>query len=149
MKLEDVPQDAAILDRWQEIAYAIDENGNYSLIPSSGWEPANLANIQAWEIIREELDEALELIHSGKASPLYFHMVLNQMDAGLLARYAEIGRWRVKRHLRPVGYAGLKQELKQRYASLFNITPEALDQVPQVPELPVPTISDQSKDQNR
>jgi len=137
MRKEDVPQDAAILDSWHEITYAVDEQGNYVLAPSAGWDPANLANVQAWQLIAEEIEKALDKIRFEGASPLIFHMVRNQMDAGLLARYVGLPRWRVKRHLRVKHYAQLSADLRARYAALFKLPVAALDQIPERVELPI------------
>jgi hypothetical protein len=136
---DDVPQDAGILDRWNEICYAVDDDGRYVLAPSAGWDPANAANIQAWEAIAAEIEEALDRIGKGEASPLLFHMARNQMDVGLLARYMRLPRWRVRRHLKLRHYRGLGDDLRRRYASVFGIDPGQLDQVPDRVELPVST----------
>lgn len=136
MKREDVPQDAAILGQWHEIAYALDEQGRYVLAPSAGWDAANVANLQAWEMIAEDVEQAVEAVRCGKASPLVFHMARFQMDLGLLARYAGMARWRVKRHLRPEVYVRLKPELRARYARVFSVSIEDLDVVPEKPAHP-------------
>lgn len=137
MRQEQVPQDAAILDQWHEIAYAIDEQGRYVLTPSAGWDAANLVNLQAWQTIAEEITAALAQIDKGEASPLLFHMARNQMDVGLLAAYAGLARWRVRRHLQPKSYRKLSPALRARYAQLFRVEPEELDRLPERVELPV------------
>lgn len=137
MRKKDVPQDAVILDQQSAISYAVDDQGRYVLTPSAGWNPSNLANIQAWQLIAEEIEAALIEIRSGKSSPLLFHMVRNQMDTALLARYVHLSRWRVKRHLQPKHYQKLTAELRERYAVVFRISEEALDTLPEQVELPV------------
>lgn len=137
MRKEQVPQDAAILDQWHEIAYAVDEQGRYVLAPSAGWDPANRANLQAWQTIAEEIAAALEQINRGEGSPLLFHMARHQMDVGLLAAYAGLARWRVRRHLQPKHYRKLSPALRGRYAELFRVEPEQLDRLPERIELPV------------
>ncbi len=139
MKEQDVPQDAALFEQWREIFYATDAEGNYVLVPSRGWDPANLANIQAWDVIREELEQALDEIRAGRFSPLYYHMLRFQMNAGLLAGYVGLSRWRVKRHLRPAGYAKMKQDARENYCRLFNLPEGGLDLLPERPQLPVAT----------
>lgn len=141
MRRDEVPQDAAILEHWHEIAYAVDEDGTYVLVPSAGWESSNLVNIQAWEAIGAQIKHALEEINSGVASPLRYHMERNQMDVGLLARYVRLARWRVKRHLKPRSYAALNPELRARYAAVFQIPVEYLDRVPAQVELPVESLN--------
>ncbi|MCA1797178.1 MAG: hypothetical protein LC645_06505 [Geobacteraceae bacterium] len=139
MYRDEVPQDGAILEQWHEIAYAVDEEGNYVLVPSAGWEPSNLVNVQAWELIAAQVSRALEQIHRGEASPLLYHMERNQMDVGLLARYVGMSRWRVKRHLKPRPYAALKPEVRARYADVFRIPPHKLEELPARVEWPVET----------
>lgn len=137
MHKEDVPQDAAILEQQSAISYAVDDQGHYVLTPSAGWDPSNLVNRQAWQLIAEEIEAALVEIRTGQSSPLLFHMVRNQMDVALLARYVHLSRWRVKRHLQPKYYQKLTGELRQRYAAVFRISESALDILPERVELPV------------
>ena len=137
MRRDEVPQDAALFGQWREIAYAVDDSGNYVLAPCAGWDPANLANLQAWEVIAEAAEAALVQIAAGRRSPLAYHMALAQMDVALLARYAGLPRWRVRRHLRPGVWRRLKPALRQRYATVFRLPAEVLDRLPARPELPV------------
>lgn len=136
MNQTDVPQDEAILEQWHEITYAVNEAGNYVLIPSSGWDTSNVANYQAWQLIAEEIIAALREIRRGTASPLLVHMVRNQMDIGLLASYVGLSRWRVRRHLRACHYRKLSVKLRKRYADLFRIPLAALDLIPEQVEVP-------------
>ncbi len=130
MKKNEVPQDKGILGHWHEIRYAVDDDGRYVLCPSSGWEPANIANQQAWELIRKQVEEVLKKIEAGELSPLAYHMTKNQMDEGLLAKYAGISCWRVKRHLRPSVFKRLRKSVLERYARVFDIPPEELSTIP-------------------
>jgi hypothetical protein len=131
MKVNEVPQDRGMITgSVSEICYAVDENGRYILASSAGWEPKNTANAQAWELIRTEVTATLKKIRSGRLSPLAFHMVNNQMNPGLLARYAGCSRLRVWWHLRPGGFRRLTPRMRQRYADIFEIDTAALDAVP-------------------
>lgn len=130
MRKSDVPQDAVLFDGGHEIAYALDEDGRYVLVPCAGWEPANTANLQAWEVIAEAAAAALRGIAAGTLSPLAYHMAVHQMDVGLLATYARLARWRVRRHLRPAVWRRLRPALRERYAAVFRMAPEELDRVP-------------------
>lgn len=132
MKIEDVPQDKGMIDNdtLREICYAVDPEGRYVLAQSAGWEPKNVANGQAWELIRETVLAALSKIRAGKLSPLAYHMAKNQMNAGLLAKYVGYSRLRVWRHLRPAGFRRLTPDMLQRYAAVFDLEVDALQQVP-------------------
>jgi len=114
----------------KEICYAVDHEGHYVLAQSAGWEPKNIANDQAWEVIRHQLAAVVSKIDAGKLSPLAYHMVKNQMTPGLLARYAGCSWWRVRRHLKPSGFRKLSIDMQKRYADIFDITPEALGAIP-------------------
>jgi hypothetical protein len=133
MLKEEVPQDKDVLGDQREVCYAVDENGRYVLETSAGWEPANIANSQAWDAISQEIADIITRIRAGEMSPLAYHMAANQMDEKLLAEYTGLFRWQVRRHLRPGNFNGISQKLRERYASLFSITPEELMTVPDDP----------------
>jgi len=131
MKISEVPQDRGIVpEGLHEICYAVDADGNYVLANSAGWEPKNVANDQAWEIIKAQTAEALKGIHAGRLSPLAFHTAVNQMPVSLLSKYVRLNRWRVKRHLKQDVFKRLKPEILRRYADVFGITLEQLLEVP-------------------
>ena len=132
MKISEVPQERGIMpEDLHEVCYAVDEGGNYVLAESVGWEPKNIANEQAWEVIQAQVAKALEGIRIGRQSPLAFHMAANQMNTGLLAKYVRMNRWRVKRHLKADVFKRLKPEILKRYADVFEITVEQLVKIPQ------------------
>ena len=132
MKLREVPQQPGMItDGRREICYAVDDDGNYVMTGSAGWEPKNIANDQAWEIIRDQITETVRKVRSGKLSPLAFFMVSNQMSPALLARYVGFNRWRVQRHLKPSVFKKLKPEILRRYADLFDVPVENLHKVPE------------------
>lgn len=130
MKKTEVPQDKGVLKEWHNIQYALDEEGKYKLFKSSGWDPANTANYQAWDIIEESLAKTKKDVMAGKLSPLAYHMEKGLMDTKLLAKYSGKSRWRVKRHLRPDVFNRLPRTVLEEYASLFNISVEELQNVP-------------------
>ncbi|MEA1992550.1 MAG: hypothetical protein U9N58_10230 [Thermodesulfobacteriota bacterium] len=126
MRKKNVPQDGGILGRWHEISYAIDDDGRYVLAPSVGWEPANIANKQAWELISKQVADVIKRIQAQELSPLAYYMVKNQMDTDLLAKYVRLSRWRVRRHLKPAVFRCLKVSILERYAKIFNVSAEQL-----------------------
>ncbi len=126
MKKTEVPQDIGFSDGIKEISYAVDESGRYTMVQSMGWDAKTIANEQAWEVVEEKVSEQVRLIESGKRSPLSYYMTKNLMDAGLLASYAGVSRWRVKWHLTPSGFRRLSQDWLKRYADIFEITVEQL-----------------------
>lgn len=130
MKKEDVPQDEGIYGRWHGISYAVGEDGKYALIRSAGWEPANWANRQAWDLVEQEIAEVLDKVREDKLSPLAYHMTRNLMDVRLLSRHIGIARWRVKRHLRPDVFRRLDSAILERYARIFKMNVEQLMETP-------------------
>lgn len=133
MKLSEVPQDRGMIDedRLKEVCYAVDEDGSFVLAKSAGWEPKNIANDQAWDLINEQVKKTIAKIKSGKLSPLAYHMVRNQMGLGLLAKYIGFNRLRVWRHLKPAGFKRLKSEQVKRYAEIFGICVADLAKIPE------------------
>lgn len=131
MKIDDVPQDQGMInDGRQEVCYAVDEEGRYVMTGSAGWEPKNIANSQAWELIDIAARKALAKVRAGKASPLAYHMANHQMSVGLLAKYAEINYFKVWLHLKPGPFKRLTPDLLDRYAEAFGMTVQELTSVP-------------------
>ncbi|MCK5029555.1 MAG: helix-turn-helix domain-containing protein [Bacteroidales bacterium] len=127
MEKDKVPQDEGITGGVsREVQYAIDENGKYVKVMSTGWEPKNIVNDLAWEDIQEMVEIANEKIKSGKASPIMHFMAKTQMDVTLLSDYIELPKWKVKRHLKPKCFKKLKQEQIEKYAKIFEINVDEL-----------------------
>lgn len=138
MRKDQVPQDGCLLEGQREVCYAVDEAGRYVLAPSAGWEPKNVVNLQAWELIRDQVEAVLADIRAGRQSVLAYHMVRNQMDVGMLAAYVGLPRWRVRRHLKPAIFSRLKPQLLERYAATLKMPVAELCRLPENPELPLP-----------
>lgn len=130
MQKNDVPQDEALFDGKKEICYAVDESGRYVLAESAGWEPANIANLQAWEVIHADITAVLARVRAGEVSPLAYHMARHQMDAKLLAGYAGLFTWQVRRHMNPGPFGKLKPSRLERYATILKTTLEELCRIP-------------------
>ena len=130
MQKDDVPQDEALFDGMSEVCYAVDESGRYVLAESAGWEPANIANLQAWEVIRAEVAAVLARVRAGELSPLAYQMARNQMDAKLLSGYAGLYCWQVRRHMKPRPFGKLNPALLARYAAIFKISVAELCRIP-------------------
>lgn len=142
MREQDVPQDVGVLEENRVVAYAVDEQGNYCLKTTAGWEPVNEANRMAWDDIKEQLDEVRVKIESGKSSVLAYYMTHAQMDRSLLASYSGFSTWRVWRHLKPVPFKKLSTEDRQIYANLFGIPVAQLSQLPATDSLPTETTTE-------
>ena len=138
MRKDEVPQDEGIAEGLKEVTYAVDDDGSYALVPSIGWEPKNISNYQAWDIIFEQINTARRRVLAGEISPLAFHMARNQMDLSLLAQYMGMMRWRIKRHLKPKVFNRLHPEMIERYARLLKVTVKQLKDIRLVEDLQIP-----------
>ena len=128
MKKNEVPQDKSNLEsaNFKELCYAIDENGEYTTELSTGWDPKTIALNNAIEAINERISDSKQRVKDHKVSLLEYYMELHKMDLPILASYAGIWKWRVKRHFRPAIFKNLNNKTLQKYADVFDITIEEL-----------------------
>ncbi|WP_262247261.1 hypothetical protein [Parapedobacter soli] len=124
MNKDDVPQDDSSLAKKNvhELCYAVDEHGRYTAVPSRGWEAKTLALNESLKLIDERVAATKQAVAAGELSPIAYYMEIHRMDVPLLASYAGIHRWFVKRHFRPKRFAKLKDKTLQKYADVFGIT---------------------------
>ncbi len=115
----------------REVTYAVGADGRYEMVPSLGWEPKNVANEQAWELIEKEIEGAARDVRSGKSSPLAYHMVKNMMNERLLANYVGYSAWKVKQHLKPRVFDRLGPDILERYGDVLEISIEELRKIPE------------------
>ncbi len=127
MDRKSVPQDNGVFGQWHGINYAVDESGQYVLEKTSGWEPVNVANEQAWEAVEERITFIREKMEKGELSPIAYYMEKNLMDIKTLSGYTGISSWRVKRHLDAKVFRRLAPSLLERYAKVFCISVEQLE----------------------
>jgi len=128
VKKEEVPQDKGSLSekKLNELCYAVDENGNYTMVQSSGWDVKSIALDESMDLIRERIEQTKQEIAEGKLSPIVYFMELHKMDLPLLASYAGIHRWFVKRHFNPERFRKLSTGTLKKYADVFEISVEEL-----------------------
>lgn len=134
MKKHEVPQDDEGLqqDKFRDLCYATDEDGNYVTVHSSGWSPKNTAMKQAWEEINIKVNEAREAVLRKEKSMLAYHMEKNIMAIKLLSQYTGIPRRKVRKHLKPKYFDELDKETLAKYAETFNISIEELTDIKQL-----------------
>lgn len=123
MKKSEVPQDKSNLEsaNFKELCYAVDENGNYTTVNSSGWNPKTIALDNAIAEINERVENAKSKVLKQQTSPIEYYMELHKMDIPILASYVGIWKWRVKRHFKPNVFNKLSEKTLQKYATVFNI----------------------------
>ncbi|GGG82935.1 hypothetical protein GCM10007415_14870 [Parapedobacter pyrenivorans] len=124
MNKNEVPQDKGSLAKKNvhELCYAVDENGRYTAVPSSGWEAKTLALNESLKLIDERIAMTKSAVLAGELSPIAYYMELNRMDLPLLANYVGMHRWFVKRHFQPRRFDKLSTKTLQKYADVFGIT---------------------------
>ncbi len=131
MKKQDVPQDNNVtLDGERKAMYALDENGEYTVVPSSGWEVEETVTSMAVEYYKELADEALQQVRQGLASPLKYHMFARRFNVDTLAQTTGLFQWQVKRHLRPTIFSKLDNKMLMRYATAMGVSVEQLLSTP-------------------
>lgn len=132
MKIEDVPQDLKYLKGTviRDTDYAVDSEGRYRQVLSSGWEPKNLALDVIMEDIDEHCQEVLADVRAGKASPLAYHAARNLMELDLLADYAGFSKRTVRKHFLPEHFAALDEATLAIYADVLRITVDELKTIP-------------------
>ncbi len=128
MRKKEVPQDDAGLmeGKMRDLCYAVDENGKYVQVFSTGWEPKNEAMKQAWNEIREKVEHTRQKVLEGKVSPVAYYMEKNIMNISLLAQYLELPKRKVKKHLKPGVFRKLDKKILEKYAETFTITVDEL-----------------------
>lgn len=129
MKINEVPQDNEAFKGKSEVhklIYATNEDGSYTSVNSEGWEVENLATIQAWEAVLEDIKVIEQQVQSGKVSPIAYFMHKSLMELPVLAKYVGKWKWQVKRHFKPDVFARLDDNILNQYAKVFNITLQEL-----------------------
>lgn len=127
MKKDEVPQQTAKAFMGHSKAlYALDENGEYKIVPSAGWEAEEIVLDQAIAEYEQQAAAVLPKVKSGEASTLEYHMYQCRMDVLLLAQSTGYFQWRVRRHLRPEIFKKLSESKKQRYADALGLTVDQL-----------------------
>ncbi len=128
MKKQDLPQDESNLKsaNMTEVLYVTDENDNYTTANSIGWDAKKAALEESMELIGERIEEARQNVANGQASPIVYFMELNKMDLQVLAAYAGMWQWRVKRHTKPAIFRTLSGSVLKKYADAFGISVDEL-----------------------
>jgi len=128
MKKKDVPQhDEGLMEGHKlDLNYAVDEDGNYVTVSSSGWEPKNAAMRQAWDEVHEQVEKTRVQVANGKLSPIAYFMQKSLMDIKILAQYVGMTKRKIRRHLKPKYFKTLDRALLEKYAAVFEISIEEL-----------------------
>jgi hypothetical protein len=131
MKVHEVPQDITYYEGYKRACYALNEEGKYVIVSSSGWSAEEVVNGLAVAELEAKLEGVRQEVIRGEKSPLLYHMERRQMTPEILAKTAGIACFRVKRHFRPDIFAKLKSSVLDRYAKALAVTGQELVNVPQ------------------
>jgi hypothetical protein len=134
VKQDEVPQDDSFLDGHRKAAYAVDEKGNYVVVPSKGYEAEVAATAVALYEVDQAVQHAWEQVKRGEVSPLAYHFAVRQWPLSLAAAELGISRLRLWWHLKPGAFAGLSPAWKKRYCEALALTEAQLVTVPDAPE---------------
>jgi len=131
MKNSEVPQDKSNLKdaELKELCYAVDENGDYTTVNSTGWDPKTIALNNAIADINERIEVAKQRVLNNETSPIEYFMEVNKMDPTILASYVGMWKWRVKRHFKPKVFKKLSNKILQKYADVFEVSIEELKNI--------------------
>ena len=132
MKADEVPQDDNSIYRGQKRAvYATQKDGEYDVVPSSGWDVEEEATQQAVAELERLANEAYADCEAGEASPLVYHMYSKRLDLLSLSQATGLFQWRIKRHFRPAVFKKLSEKILERYADVMGLSIQEIKQLPQ------------------
>lgn len=110
----------------RELLYVKDEKGKYTTGLSTGWEVKKAALDNAWDDIKERVEEARKAVVNGEKSPVYYFMELRLMDLPVLSGYTGFWGFTIKRHMKPSVFKGLSDKKLSIYAKAFDVSLEEL-----------------------
>jgi hypothetical protein len=132
MDKQAVPQDnSPTYAGLRKMLYAVDERGNYTGVPSTGWDVEAFATQTAVSELDRLRIAAWQRARAGQTSALEFHMYRNRMELDTLSATTGIWRWRIRRHFDPARFSKLSTRMQARYAHAMGI---AIDELRVVPE---------------
>lgn len=138
MKKDEVPQDnSRTYGGESKLMYAVDKDGKYTGVSSSGWEVETYATVAAVEALEVQRNAALKRGLAGETSPLEYHMFDKRMDMATLTSSTGYGAWRVKRHLKPKIFNSLPDAKLAPYCEAMGIDLQTLKSLPEAsPDTP-------------
>ena len=131
MKVKEVPQDLKFFANSvvRDASYAIDDEGNYTMVQSDGWQVKHDAMDMALDILNEKCEPIRKQVLAGELSPLAYHLEKNIMEVGLFSKYTGVSKRMIKKHLKPENFKELDDTILLQYAEALRITVEELKTV--------------------
>jgi uncharacterized membrane protein len=132
VKINEVPQEGNNTHPGEHKAiYALDENGEYRLVPSAGWKVEEMFTTVAIDDMKKQTELAYSRVKDGVSSPLEYHMYKNRMDLVVLSQATGFFKWRIKRHFDPERFKKLSNKILNVYADAMGIPIEELKEIPE------------------
>ncbi|MBP7738378.1 MAG: hypothetical protein KA369_20555 [Spirochaetes bacterium] len=119
MKVKDVPQEGKRMLKSTLVHYAVNDEGDFVKVQSTGWNPGYYAHLNIHEEFMELAEQAKERVRNNQASPLEYFMYHAIQDVDGLAAFMGISKRKVKKHLTPEGFEKLSGEMLERYARVL------------------------------
>ncbi|HNY06563.1 MAG TPA: hypothetical protein PKL64_00595 [Bacteroidales bacterium] len=113
----------------RELFYSFSEDGKFQKRVDIHSEAEQTIIQQSWDVSNERTLDARQRVKIGKTSPLEYYMERKTLELGMLAKMVGFPKWKVRRHFKPRIYKRLKPEVLQKYADVFGIKPEELNNV--------------------
>ena len=109
----------------QMILYVEKENGKYGPMQTGSYITKNY--IDDYFLKRKNLEISLrKQVEQGEISPVKFFMVFEDLTLSELSARTKIPARKVKKHLLPVHFTKISEDLLNRYAIVFNISVDQL-----------------------
>jgi hypothetical protein len=128
MRKDEVPQDQDNLNEGKltKLYYATDTDGHYTQQNSIGSEVETVVMRQAWEVVNEQVQEALEKVRKNEASPILYFKEKNIMTWAIVAGYVSTFSFICWLHSKPFFFKRLSDKMLEKYAYAFRISIEDL-----------------------
>lgn len=131
MKKDDVPQDNSTTYQGQrKLLYAVDRDGRYQGVASSGWDVESFATQMAVDDLAQQTNDALKQAKAGLVSPLNYHMLKLRFDLTSLAQTTGYFEWQIKRHFKPRVFNNLSERKLAKYADVMKLSIDQLKKLP-------------------
>lgn len=112
----------------KELFYNYDGVGHFSTKKMPHGDSGIFLN-QMWATFNDRKLKAREEVIAGKRSPICYHMERVRIDMLTLALLIGFSPFKVKRHFKPRVYKHLSQDVKAKYAEIFEIKVEQLENI--------------------
>ena len=129
MKKEQVPQDQCkSYDGHKKLMYAVDEQGHYQGVSSSGWEVEGFATEMAVQELNSQVNKMKQALLAGEVSPIAYYLPFFRFDLMSLAHATGFFQWQIKRHMKISVFMKLSPKKLNIYCEVFNISLQELKQ---------------------